>query len=138
MQCIDEQLRPLPILVVHEQTGPNQPEHSAHHANPSANLADEANAYHLYRDLGNDEDTSTCTSSSYPYCALVSILVRQLALACAVVEALPRWTNRWAQYRCDNQLSTRPPPYSLQGEVIVLREDLSYPLSPNTISGAFL
>lgn len=126
-----EPLPPLPISI-QEQARPNSDDKYLHHPASSA----DASAYQLHRDYGNCNDPPS--SGQYPYCALVLILVRQLTVAYVVCTACSGWAKRWADYRCDHQLSARPPPYSWQDDVIVLREDLSYPMSSSTISGALL
>ena len=148
----DESLPPIPISGEEDELArPKRPNHKHGPAAPSpgsntdapTHLFDGAKAdYHLYRDCDGGPCNDTTTSSSglqqrYPYCALLFILLRQLGVAIVVCKTCTDGAKRWADYQCDTQLSTRPPPYYWQDdEVIVLREDLSYPLSPNTISSA--
>ena len=148
----DESLAPLPMLI-QEQGRPNYSvnEHGPAASSSSTNSkkgtthlnADDGSAYQLYRDYnGHCNGDNTVSSSSerqhYPYCALLFILIRQLGVAIVVCKSCTEGGKRWADYQCDSQLSTRPPPYYWQqdDEVIVLRQDLSYPLSSNTISSA--
>lgn len=143
----DESLPPLPILT----EDPARPNHSGMEHGPAASssttkgthLVDDGSAYQLYRDYeGHCNDNNNTSSSSegqhYPYYSLLFILVRQLGVAIVVCKSCTDGAKRWADYQCDSQLSSRPPPYYWQqdGEVIVLRQDLSYPLSSNTISSA--
>jgi len=107
---------------------------------------DDSTVYRLFRDGNHQENNNTLLSSEGAYDTtlrdslwLAFILVRQVLVASAVSTVGPGWAQHWVNYQCDHFLITRAVPYDLQDDgTIVLRQDLSYPVSKSTIPGTVL